>query len=71
MVRFADKSRHQVFLEPEGRDSNWIYCNGISTSLPREVQDEIVHSIAGLENAKALLKYDIHYDTKWEPFPSL
>jgi len=61
--RFADKDRHQMFLEPEGRDSKWIYCNGISTSLPRDVQDDLVHSIDGLENAKILrYGYAIEYD---------
>ncbi|KPK75322.1 MAG: tRNA uridine 5-carboxymethylaminomethyl modification protein, partial [Phycisphaerae bacterium SM23_30] len=63
VLRFADKPRHQVFLEPEGRNSNWIYCNGVSTSLPREVQEEMVHSIAGLERAKILqYGYAIEYD---------
>ncbi len=63
IVRFADKTRHQVFLEPEGRDSNWIYANGISTSLPREVQLDMVHSIAGLEQAEILQwAYAIEYD---------
>lgn len=63
VVRFADKERHQVFLEPEGRDSKWIYCNGISTSLPCNVQDEMVHSIVGLEHARILrYGYAIEYD---------
>jgi tRNA uridine 5-carboxymethylaminomethyl modification enzyme len=61
--RFADKDSHQVFLEPEGRDTNWIYCNGISTSLPADVQDAMVHGIAGLERAEILqYGYAIEYD---------
>ncbi|MBN2210356.1 MAG: tRNA uridine-5-carboxymethylaminomethyl(34) synthesis enzyme MnmG [Sedimentisphaerales bacterium] len=63
IVRFADKLRHQVFLEPEGRDTNWIYANGISTSLPREVQLEMVRSIPGLERVDVLQwAYAIEYD---------
>jgi tRNA uridine 5-carboxymethylaminomethyl modification enzyme len=52
VVRFAEKSRHQVFLEPEGLHDPTIYPNGISTSLPAEVQGELVRSIAGLERAE-------------------
>jgi len=63
LVRFADKERHQVFLEPEGRDTNWVYCNGVSTSLPRDVQEAMIHSIAGLEEAGILrYGYAIEYD---------
>jgi tRNA uridine 5-carboxymethylaminomethyl modification enzyme len=63
IVRFADKEKHQVFLEPEGLDTNEIYCNGISTSLPADVQQEIVRSIRGLERAKILrLGYAVEYD---------
>jgi tRNA uridine 5-carboxymethylaminomethyl modification enzyme len=63
IVRFADKDRHQIFLEPEGLDTNEIYCNGISTSLPEDVQIEIIHAIAGLENAKVLRwGYAVEYD---------
>ena len=63
VVRFADKDRHQIFLEPEGLDTNEIYCNGISTSLPEDVQIEIIHSIKGLENAKVLRwGYAVEYD---------
>ncbi|MEL7259707.1 MAG: FAD-dependent oxidoreductase, partial [Pseudomonadota bacterium] len=54
IVRFADKSSHQIFLEPESLSDDVIYPNGISTSLPKDVQIEYVHSIAGLENAKIL-----------------
>ncbi len=61
--RFADKSSHQVFIEPEGLTTNWIYCNGISTSLPIDVQDFIVHHIPGLEKAEVLQwGYAIEYD---------
>jgi len=54
IVKFADKGRHQVFLEPEGAGVNDIYPNGVSTSLPEDVQLEILHSIAGLEKAKVI-----------------
>ncbi len=63
VVRFADKSSHQIFLEPEGLTSDVIYPNGISTSLPYEVQVEYVHSIVGLEKAEILQPgYAIEYD---------
>ncbi len=63
VVRFADKTSHQVFLEPEGLDDPTIYPNGISTSLPREVQEDYVHSIRGLENVTILQPgYAIEYD---------
>ena len=63
IVRFADKETHQIFLEPEGLDDPTIYPNGISTSLPAEVQEEYVRSIAGLENAVILQPgYAIEYD---------
>jgi tRNA uridine 5-carboxymethylaminomethyl modification enzyme len=63
VVRFADKTSHQIFLEPEGINDHTVYPNGISTSLPVEVQDEYVHSIYGLENAKILQPgYAIEYD---------
>jgi tRNA uridine 5-carboxymethylaminomethyl modification enzyme len=63
VVRFADRPRHQVFLEPEGRDTNVVYCNGLSTSLPEDVQDGIIHGIPGLGQA-AILRYGyaIEYD---------
>lgn len=54
IVKFADKERHQVFLEPEGYNTDEVYPNGVSTSLPEEVQVEILHSIAGLERVKVL-----------------
>ena len=63
VVRFADKTSHQIFLEPEGADDHTIYPNGISTSLPVDVQDAYVRSIAGLENAVILQPgYAIEYD---------
>jgi tRNA uridine 5-carboxymethylaminomethyl modification enzyme len=63
IVRFADKSSHQIFLEPEGLDTHEFYPNGISTSLPFDVQLQIVQSIAGLENAHITRPgYAIEYD---------
>ena len=63
VVRFADKERHQIFLEPEGLDTHWVYLNGISTSLPAEVQDRIVRSIPALEQAEVLqYGYAVEYD---------
>ena len=63
IIRFADKQRHQVFLEPEGRRTNWIYCNGVSTSLPKDVQEQMLRSIEGLEKVKVLrYGYAIEYD---------
>ena len=63
VVRFADKSSHQIFLEPEGRNTCEVYCNGISTSLPRDVQDEMIRSIRGLEHAEIMrYGYAVEYD---------
>lgn len=63
VVRFADKDSHQIFLEPEGLNDHTIYPNGISTSLPIDVQEDYVHSIVGLEKAKILQPgYAIEYD---------
>ncbi|MDE1170330.1 MAG: tRNA uridine-5-carboxymethylaminomethyl(34) synthesis enzyme MnmG [Verrucomicrobium sp.] len=63
VVRFADKERHQIFLEPEGRDTEEYYINGCSTSLPYEVQYAFIRSIPGLENAEMLRAgYAVEYD---------
>jgi len=63
VVKFTDKLRHQIFLEPEGLNDNTIYPNGISTSLPKDVQAEICSKISGLENVKILRPgYAIEYD---------
>ena len=63
IVRFSDKPRHQLFLEPESYDTNSIYLQGFSTSMPIDVQDKMVHSLPGLENAKILkYAYAIEYD---------
>ena len=63
VVRFADKERHQLFLEPESRLYDDIYLQGFSTSMPYDVQEEMVHSLTGLENAKILkYAYAIEYD---------
>ena len=61
--RFADKSRHQLYLEPEGRNTNEVYINGLSTSLPRDVQDAMIRMIDGLERAEIMrYGYAIEYD---------
>lgn len=61
--RFADKSEHQLFLEPESRQTNEIYVNGLSTSFPREIQDQMVRMVAGLEHAEIMrYAYAIEYD---------
>ena len=63
VYRFADKERHQLFLEPEGRYTNEIYINGLSTSFPQDVQIKLVRSIKGLENAELMrFGYAIEYD---------
>ncbi len=63
VVRFSDKSKHQIFLEPEGYDNERVYCNGISTSLPKDVQDAFVHQVPGLERARILQHgYAVEYD---------
>ena len=63
IVKFSDKSRHQIFLEPEGLNDHTIYPNGISTSLPKDVQQEICRNISGLENVSIIRPgYAIEYD---------
>lgn len=63
VVRFGDRDSHGVFLEPESLSDDWIYCNGISTSLPRDVQDSIVHALPGCESAEILrYGYAVEYD---------
>lgn len=63
IVRFADKPRHQIFLEPEGRRTHEVYANGLATSLPRDVQDAMIRLIPGLEQAEILrYGYAVEYD---------
>ncbi|MGA9996438.1 MAG: tRNA uridine-5-carboxymethylaminomethyl(34) synthesis enzyme MnmG [Pyrinomonadaceae bacterium] len=63
VVKFADKNRHQLFLEPEGHDTNEVYLNGFSTSLPADLQQELVRMIPGLEQARIIRPgYAIEYD---------
>ncbi|MEM7477190.1 MAG: tRNA uridine-5-carboxymethylaminomethyl(34) synthesis enzyme MnmG [Planctomycetota bacterium] len=74
VVRFADKERHQLFLEPEGRNTSEVYVNGISTSLPRDVQDAMMREIPGLEKAE-IMRYGYAVEYDFAPpdqlFPSL
>ncbi len=68
IVRFADKERHQLFLEPEFEEGDSIYLQGFSTGMPAEVQEEMVHSLPGLENARLLkYAYQIEYDAVATP----
>lgn len=63
IVRFADKERHQIFLEPEGFDNPEVYVNGFSTSLPADVQEKAIRTVPGLENARLIrLGYAVEYD---------
>ncbi len=63
VIKFPDKTRHQLFLEPEGHDTNEIYLNGFSTSLPAELQQDLVHKIPGLDEARIIRPgYAIEYD---------
>ena len=63
VVKFSDKSRHQLFLEPEGHDTNEVYLNGFSTSLPAELQQDLIRMIPGLDGAKIIRPgYAIEYD---------
>ena len=69
VVRFSDKERHQLFLEPESKYYDDIYVQGFSTSMPPEIQEKMVHSLPGLENAKILkygyaIEYDAIYPTQ-------
>jgi len=72
VVRFSDKERHQLFIEPESRYYDDIYLQGFSTSMPKEIQEKMVHSLPGLENAKILkygyaIEYDAIYPTQLNP----
>ena len=72
IVRFSDKEKHQLFLEPESKYYDDIYIQGFSTSMPRTIQEEMVHSLPGLENAKILryayaIEYDAIYPTQIKP----
>lgn len=63
LVRFADKTRHQLFLEPEGRDTDEVYVQGLSTSMPEEIQQEMIHGIRGMHHAQMMRPgYAIEYD---------
>ena len=63
IMRFSSKDSHQIFVEPEGLESNWVYPNGISTSLPADVQEEYIRSIKGFESATILQQgYAVEYD---------
>lgn len=63
VVKFADKERHQIFLEPESKEMNTIYVQGFSTSMPHDIQEKMVHSLPGLENCTILkYAYAIEYD---------
>src|SRR5262249_54917393 len=63
VVRFGDRDHHQIYLEPEGRNTLEYYCNGISTSLPRDVQEAVISLIPGLEHAEIMrFGYAVEYD---------
>ena len=63
ITRFSGKESHQIFVEPEGLNTDWVYPNGISTSLPKDTQEEYIRSIAGFENAKIhQYGYAVEYD---------
>ncbi len=63
IMRFPDKNRHQVFVEPEGRDTNELYLNGLTTSMPEELQEKIIRSVPGLEEAEIMRPgYAVEYD---------
>ena len=66
VVRFADRASHHVFLEPETLNGESIYCNGISTSLPPDVQDQLIHAMPGCHRAEVLqYGYAVEYDMVW------
>ena len=66
VVRFAEKTSHHIFLEPEGLDTSEVYCNGISTSLPADVQEQIIQLVPGLQGATILRHgYAVEYDMVW------
>jgi tRNA uridine 5-carboxymethylaminomethyl modification enzyme len=72
VVKFAERERHQIFLEPEGLDTDEVYANGISNSMPPGIQEEMIHSIPGLEQARMLrpgyaIEYDFVHPTELEP----
>jgi len=72
VVRFSDRPRHQIFIEPEGLDTSEVYANGISTSLPEEIQEEFIRTIKGLEDVKVnkygyAIEYDFVYPTQLKP----
>ncbi len=72
VVRFRDKERHQIFIEPEGLDTDEVYANGISTSLPEDVQEEFIRTIKGLEDVRInkygyAIEYDFVYPTQLKP----
>jgi tRNA uridine 5-carboxymethylaminomethyl modification enzyme len=72
ITRFPDKEQHQIFIEPEGLDTSEVYCNGISTSAPFDVQESMIHSIRGLERADITrygyaIEYDYVYPTQIKP----
>lgn len=82
VVRFKDRTRHQIFIEPEGRNSREMYLNGLSSSLPKDVQDKFIHSIKGLEDSviatdertgKVKYAYAVEYDysSPLDLYPSL
>ncbi len=66
VLRFPDRDQHLLFLEPEGRNTLEVYCNGLFTSLPRDVQEDMVHSIEGLEEAQ-ILRYGYAVEYDWAP----
>lgn len=66
VLRFLDRERHLLFLEPEGRDTYEVYVNGLFTSLPRDVQEDMVHSVRGLEHAQ-IMRYGYAVEYDWVP----